>query len=132
MGRITTMNHIGVYDEGEDLFVVDNSFIVEIEKKYCIKYQWYFDECGAVGIRDRNVWGSIEDNIKALLETAKTYNRRISGTFSYQEESGGGSIHSLVFVAKDYTAMIDSFNTDVNVENLSQLNKSHTSTIVRL
>ena len=65
--------------------------------------------------------GPIDVLVKDLLETAKKYGLVISGALSYNEDSGGGSTYGIVYVAKDYSAVIFNFNTDVNLKTLDDL-----------
>jgi ribosome-interacting GTPase 1 len=134
MGRKLTITHISICDEGDDpLYLEDNGFVEMMEKKHNVEYKWIFYQHGGVGFAGhKDVYGLIEDIIKSLLDTAKIHNRKISGTLSYQEETSGGSTHGLVYIAKDYTAMINSFDTDVDLDNLGQLDKQHTTIIIGL
>ena len=58
----------------------------------------------------------------ALLETAKQYNLEMSGTFTYQDDRGGGRDQGIVYIASDYTAVIYEFDNEVSIQTLAELN----------
>ena len=138
MGRQTTILRADLgyeRNEEEDPPVEpDRAFIVGLEKKYGITFHWKFDEDGDIEFEPKTVWGEVEDHIKALFEVMKHYNYTVSGTLSYFDDQTGGSYHGFVYVAKDYTAMINQFNADVSLDHLRDLNrrKPLTCKIVRL
>ncbi len=138
MGRQTTILRADLgYERNEEKdppVEPDRAFIVGLEKKYGITFHWKFDEDGDIEFEPKTVWGEVEDHIKALFEVMKHYNYTVSGTLSYFDDQTGGAYHGFVYVAKDYTAMINQFNADVSLDHLRDLNrrKPLTCKIVRL
>jgi len=133
MGRLTTILACNIYDDdqGENPCVVDKPFIAELNKKYSIEYRWQFEDDGSIEFNGL-VHGEPENMVKALLETAKSYDRSISGTFSYDDDKTGGSSHGLVYIAKNYTAIIYEYDTDINITSLSMLKNPVTTKVITL
>lgn len=125
MGRQTCILKTNIYDddEGEHPIIPKPKFIKELKQKYDLHdFCWVFENDGEITFSGKDdVRGEIENHVKALLDTAKEYKHKICGTFSYDDDKTGGSSHGIVYIAKNYTAKIYSFDTDINCDSLKEL-----------
>jgi len=131
MGRQTVILYTSIYDdeEGETVTKPSDRFKRKMMEKYRLdEYNWCFNKEGDIEYKnntsinsDKTVYGEVEDHVKMLLETAKHYNRKISGNLMYHDDQTGGSFCGIIYIAKNYTALCHEFNTDTNIETLGEL-----------
>ena len=128
MGRSTTIIHMGLYQEFADEFDSDEyqeiklseEFVTQLEKKYDIEFKWSIHK-EVVSFDSKDLCGEPDDHIRALLEIAKQYNLSISGSFTYQDDKSGGRDQGLVYIAKDFTAVVYEFDNDICINTLAEL-----------
>jgi hypothetical protein len=97
----------------------DIDFISFLEKKYQTVFQWEIEDDEVIYLTKEVETGDVDTNINMLLEIAKEYNYKMSGTFHYIDDTNGGSLSGIAYVAYDYTALIQEFDNDINILKLS-------------
>lgn len=103
-------------------------FVVQMEVKYDIEFSWVFDDENvefsvSKYAGTKNMYGEPDDHVRALLEVVRKYKRTINGSFTYQDDLSGGSCQNIVYIARDYTAMITEFDNDVDINTLEDIPK---------
>lgn len=110
---------VAIYMEEVNMLPKTNDFISFLENKYQTVFQWDIEDDEVIYLTKEVETGDVDTNISMLLEIAKEYNYKMSGTFHYIDDTNGGSLRGVAYIAYDYTALIQEFDNDINILKLS-------------